>query len=224
MTKTRLFTISTLCVILFGVIGYGVYNYIRQYRENPYTFLETDLIAPYTWHQQKIIDGGVFTLSPREEIFNLDVDSFQPKREIEDEKEFDTEDLTIVEMRIKNMEFLTLRVGFYSPTRDKIVDGPSLGTMLNFFHTNEKEITIFFINENRVNLESFSKLNPSAYVVALPKTNILPNDYTQYFIVPTGVANQDTIEVETSIYNLTDKLSSLEEVNINNIQSNLEIY
>jgi hypothetical protein len=223
MTKMRLFTIYTVCVILLGVVGYGVYNYIRQCRENPYVSLETDLIAPYSWHQQKIIDGGRFSLNPQEEIFNLDVDFFQPKREIEDEKELDTEDPTIVEIRIKNMEFLTLRVGFYSPTRDKIIDGPSLGTMLNFFRTNGKEITIFLINENRVNLEKLSKINPSAYVITLPKMDTLPNDYTKYLIIPTGITNQDTIEIETFIYNLTDKLSSLEEIN-NTIQPNLGVY
>ncbi|MDR2416498.1 MAG: hypothetical protein LBD75_08135 [Candidatus Peribacteria bacterium] len=129
MTKTRLFTISTLCVILFGVVGYGVYNYIRQYRENSYTDIEISPTSPYSFTQKEIVDGETFSLPflPPETSLTLDIDIFQPKREIESSQGIDIEDLTIVELTFKNIKFLSLRIGIYSPTRDKVIQAGSLG-------------------------------------------------------------------------------------------------
>jgi len=48
-------------------------------------------------------------------------------------------------------------------------------------------------------------------VVILPKTEVFPDHaladaYTKYLIAPIGSAPQDTVEVQTSIYQLTDKV------------------
>ena len=141
------------------------------------------------------------------------MDTFQAKREFSDHKGMDIEDMTVVELRFKNTKSILLLPVVYTPIRDKVINIGGLGgQVVSPSYDDEEELVIFLINENRVNLENFSKLNPSAYVMTLPSRTSLHKDYTQYFIALTMVPiNQNfLIEVETFVYNLTDKLASLE--------------
>jgi hypothetical protein len=116
--------------MILGVIGYEIYDYIpHTVVKNPYEQMEISPISPYSFVQQEIIDGETFTFPflPPERAFSLDVSTFQSKREIE-EKEYkgiDLEDVTVVEVRFKNIAFLSLRIGIYSPTKNKVIEGGS---------------------------------------------------------------------------------------------------
>jgi hypothetical protein len=126
----------------------------------------------------------------------------------------DTEDMTVIELKFTNARGLVVRPSMYAPVRDKMIPLGTFGyQMLNVFQDKEGEIVVFLIDENRVNLEKFSKLNPAAYVVTLPTHDFFDKDYTQYLFTPTLISpiNQELpLEMETSIYNLTDKLASLD--------------
>jgi hypothetical protein len=133
--STKGILVSILVVMILGVVGYELYDYIpHTLVKNNYKHMEFFPVPPYSFVQQEIIDEGTFTLPflPSGMAFSLDTNTFQSKREveeIEDGKKYkgiDLEDLTVIELRFKNIEFLSLRIGFYSPMRGKVIESSSL--------------------------------------------------------------------------------------------------
>jgi hypothetical protein len=127
--------LSILVVVILGVVGYELYDYLPHILvKSSYRYMEFFPVPPYSFAQQEIIDEGTFTLPflPPETAFSLDTNTFQLKREIEEMEDgkkykgIDLEDLTVVELRFKNIEFLSLRIGLYSPTRGTVIESSSL--------------------------------------------------------------------------------------------------
>jgi hypothetical protein len=82
--KTKTLLLTLLGIVVLGVIGFGRYEkHSNQTEKNPYISFEQPLFAPFDKSHYRITDGGTFTLArSNNEVFSLDMETFQPKRDL----------------------------------------------------------------------------------------------------------------------------------------------
>ena len=111
------------------------------------------------------------------------------------------EKLTIVELAFQNVRSLTFHNALYNKERAKYLLLPSFGNQpANIFEV-EGELTIFLIQENRINLQTLSTLNPNAYVITIPNARVLENKSYNQLLMNAVVFPSD--ETEAMSLNVT---------------------